>query len=155
MIGSVITQVTGNDVDSGPALSYTLHLDANSQGLFGIHRFGGAVSLTGLLDYEERTWYTLTVRSSDSKHQSEANITVLVDDVNDNAPTFTQDLYQVQPSSHTSLHLHQLILTVRMFLNCFLIASVTVISTLCFSLGDCIRAPPSRQCSHHSNSHRS
>nr|XP_033953056.1 LOW QUALITY PROTEIN: protocadherin-16-like [Pseudochaenichthys georgianus] len=100
MIGSVITQVTGNDVDSGPALSYTLHLDANSQGLFGIHRFGGAVSLTGLLDYEERTWYTLTVRSSDSKHQSEANITVLVDDVNDNTPTFTQDLYQVTVSEH-------------------------------------------------------
>ncbi|KAL3057632.1 hypothetical protein OYC64_007983 [Pagothenia borchgrevinki] len=100
MIGSVITQVTGNDVDSGPALSYTLHLDANSQGLFGIHHFGGAVSLTGLLDYEERTWYTLTVRSSDSKHQSEANITVLVDDVNDNAPTFTQDLYQVTVSEH-------------------------------------------------------
>ncbi|XP_010767620.1 protocadherin-16-like, partial [Notothenia coriiceps] len=100
MIGSVITQVTGNDVDSGPALSYTLHLDANSQGLFGINRFGGAVSLTGLLDYEERTWYTLTVRSSDSKHQSEANITVLVDDVNDNAPTFTQDLYQVTVSEY-------------------------------------------------------
>lgn len=63
--------------------------------MFGIHRYGGGVSLTGSLDYEERTWYTLTVRSSDSKHQSEANLTVLVDDVNDNAPTFTQDFYQV------------------------------------------------------------
>ncbi|TDH14711.1 hypothetical protein EPR50_G00022900 [Perca flavescens] len=100
LIGTVITQVTGNDVDSGPALSYTLHLDPNSQGMFGIHRYGGGVSLTGLLDYEERTWYTLTVRSSDSKHQSEANLTVLVDDVNDNAPTFTQDLYQVTVSEH-------------------------------------------------------
>ena len=97
LIGTVITRVTGNDVDSGPALSYTLHLDSNSQGMFGIHRYGGGVSLTGPLDYEERTWYTLTVRSSDSKHQSEANLTVLVDDVNDNAPTFTQDFYQVQP----------------------------------------------------------
>ncbi|KAM6931595.1 protocadherin-16-like [Lycodopsis pacificus] len=100
MIGTVITQVTGNDVDSGPALSYTLHLDTNTQGMFGIHRYGGGVSLTGLLDYEDRTWYTLTVRSSDSIHQSEANITVLVDDVNDNAPTFTQDLYQVTVSEH-------------------------------------------------------
>ncbi|XP_073341439.1 protocadherin-16-like [Pagrus major] len=100
LIGTVITQVTGNDVDSGPALSYTLHLDINSQGMFGIHRYGGGVSLTGPLDYEERTWYTLTVRSSDSKHQSEANLTVLVDDVNDNAPTFTQDLYQVTVSEH-------------------------------------------------------
>ncbi|XP_069563501.1 protocadherin-16-like [Brachyistius frenatus] len=100
LIGTVITQVTGNDVDSGPALSYTLHLDVNSQGMFGIHRYGGGVSLTGPLDYEERTWYTLTVRSSDSKHQSEANLTVLVDDVNDNAPTFTHDLYQVTVSEH-------------------------------------------------------
>uniref|UniRef100_UPI003AAAC68E protocadherin-16-like n=1 Tax=Centroberyx gerrardi TaxID=166262 RepID=UPI003AAAC68E len=100
LIGTVITQVTGNDVDSGPALSYTLHLEADCQGMFGIHRYGGGVSLTGPLDYEERTWYTLTVRSSDSKHQSEANLTVLVDDVNDNAPTFTQDLYQVTVSEH-------------------------------------------------------
>lgn len=96
LIGTVITQVTGNDVDSGPALSYTLHLDTSSQGMFGIHRYGGGVSLTGRLDYEERTWYTLTVRSSDSKHQSEANVTVLVDDVNDNAPVFTQELYLVR-----------------------------------------------------------
>lgn len=53
------------------------------------------MSLTGPLDYEERTWYTVTVSTSDSKHHSEANLTVLVDDVNDNAPTFTQDVYQV------------------------------------------------------------
>lgn len=103
LIGTVITQVTGNDVDSGPALSYTLHLNPNTQSMFGIHRYGGGVSLTGRLDYEERTWYTLTVRSSDSKHQSEANLTVLVDDVNDNAPTFTQDLYQVKQPLHNYL----------------------------------------------------
>lgn len=95
LIGTVITQVTGNDVDSGPALSYTLHLDMASRDMFGIHRYGGGVSLTGPLDYEERTWYTVTVSTSDSKHRSEANLTVLVDDVNDNAPTFTQDMYQV------------------------------------------------------------
>uniref|UniRef100_A0A8C5EAF3 Protocadherin-16 n=1 Tax=Gouania willdenowi TaxID=441366 RepID=A0A8C5EAF3_GOUWI len=100
LIGTVITQVTGNDVDSGPALSYTLHLDVNSQGMFGIQHYGGGVSLTGALDYEERTWYTLTVRASDSKHQSEANLTVLVEDVNDNAPSFTNDLYQATVPEH-------------------------------------------------------
>ncbi|CAB1348868.1 unnamed protein product [Coregonus sp. 'balchen'] len=101
LIGSVITQVTGNDVDSGPALSYTLHLDPSSQGVFGIHRYGGGVSLTAPLDYEDRTWYTLTVRATDSKHQTEANLTILVEDVNDNAPTFTQDLYQVTLAEHS------------------------------------------------------
>ncbi|XP_064883289.1 protocadherin-16-like [Oncorhynchus nerka] len=100
-VGSVITQVTGNDVDSGPALSYTLHLDLSSQGVFGIHRYGGGVSLTAPLDYEEKTWYTLTVRATDSKHQTEANLTILVEDVNDNAPTFTQDLYQMTLAEHS------------------------------------------------------
>lgn len=95
LIGTVITQVTGNDVDSGPALSYSLLLDSDTQGKFGIHRYGGGVSLTAPLDFEDRTWYTLTVSSSDSKQQSYANLTVLVEDVNDNAPVFSQDLYEV------------------------------------------------------------
>ncbi|XP_066555914.1 protocadherin-16 [Amia ocellicauda] len=101
LIGTEITQVTGNDVDSGPALSYTLQLDNHSLGKFGIHRYGGGISLTGPLDFEERTWYTLTIRSSDSKHESEANLTVLVEDINDNAPVFTQDLYQVTLPEHS------------------------------------------------------
>uniref|UniRef100_A0A8C1IL44 Protocadherin-16 n=1 Tax=Cyprinus carpio TaxID=7962 RepID=A0A8C1IL44_CYPCA len=101
LIGTEITLVTGNDVDSGPVLSYSLQLDASSQGKFDIHRYNGRVSLTAPLDFEERTWYTLTVRASDSKHQSEANLTVLVEDINDNAPTFTQDLYQVTLPEHS------------------------------------------------------
>ncbi|XP_072315573.1 protocadherin-16-like [Eucyclogobius newberryi] len=100
MIGSIITRVTGNDVDSGPALSYTLRLDADTDGLFGIHRYGGGVTLTGALDYERRSWYTLTIHASDSRHHSEANLTVLVEDINDNRPVFTQDLYQVTVSEH-------------------------------------------------------
>lgn len=95
--------VTGNDVDSGPALSYSLRLDTPSQGKFGIHRYNGRVFLTAPLDFEEKTWYTLTVQASDSKHQSEANLTVLVEDVNDNVPTFTQDLYQVNCSNNAKI----------------------------------------------------
>uniref|UniRef100_A0AAR2JL72 Protocadherin-16 n=1 Tax=Pygocentrus nattereri TaxID=42514 RepID=A0AAR2JL72_PYGNA len=101
LIGTEITMVTGNDVDSGPVLSYSLRLDTPSQGKFGIHRYNGRVFLTAPLDFEERTWYTLTVQASDSKHQSEANLTVLVEDVNDNVPTFTQDLYQVTLPEHS------------------------------------------------------
>uniref|UniRef100_A0A671L6B0 Protocadherin-16 n=1 Tax=Sinocyclocheilus anshuiensis TaxID=1608454 RepID=A0A671L6B0_9TELE len=100
LIGTVITQVTGNDVDSGPALSYSLLLDSDTQGKFGIHRYGGGVSLTAPLDFEDRTWYTLTISSSDSKQQSYANLTVLVEDVNDNAPVFSQDLYELTLAEH-------------------------------------------------------
>ncbi|KAM4619841.1 protocadherin-16 [Polymixia lowei] len=101
LIGTEITLVTGNDVDSSPALSYTLQLDPSALGRFGIHRFSGGLSLTAPLDFEEKTWYTLTVRATDSQHQTEANITILVEDINDNTPTFTQDLYQVMLPEHT------------------------------------------------------
>lgn len=95
LIGTEITLVTGNDVDSSPALSYSLQLDSTALGKFGIHRYSGGISLTAPLDFEDKTWYTLTVRATDSQHQTEANITILVEDINDNAPTFTHDLYQV------------------------------------------------------------
>ncbi|XP_029303816.1 protocadherin-16 [Cottoperca gobio] len=101
LIGTEITLVTGNDVDSSPALSYSLQLDPTALGKFGIHRYSGGVSLTAPLDFEEKTWYTLTVRATDSQHQTEANITILVEDINDNAPAFTNDLYQVTLPEHT------------------------------------------------------
>ncbi|XP_015235254.1 PREDICTED: protocadherin-16-like [Cyprinodon variegatus] len=101
LIGTEITLVTGNDVDSSPALSYSLQLDPTSLGKFGIHRYSGGVSLTAPLDFEEKTWYTLTVRATDSQHQTEANITILVEDINDNAPVFTHDLYQITLPEHT------------------------------------------------------
>ncbi|XP_073335504.1 protocadherin-16 [Pagrus major] len=101
LIGTEITLVTGNDVDSSPALSYSLHLDPTALGKFGIHRYSGGVSLTAPLDFEEKTWYTLTVRATDTQHQTEANITILVEDINDNAPAFTHDLYQVTLPEHT------------------------------------------------------
>ncbi|KAM8741703.1 protocadherin-16 [Acanthopagrus schlegelii] len=101
LIGTEITLVTGNDVDSSPALAYSLHLDPTALGKFGIHRYSGGVSLTAPLDFEEKTWYTLTVRATDTQHQTEANITILVEDINDNAPAFTHDLYQVTLPEHT------------------------------------------------------
>uniref|UniRef100_A0A8C7XTF0 Protocadherin-16 n=1 Tax=Oryzias sinensis TaxID=183150 RepID=A0A8C7XTF0_9TELE len=101
LIGTEITLVTGNDVDSSPALSYSLLLDPTALGKFGIHRYTGGVSVTGPLDFEEKTWYTVTVQATDSQHQTEANITIVVEDINDNAPLFTHDLYQISLPEHT------------------------------------------------------
>ncbi|XP_060119777.1 protocadherin-16 [Heteronotia binoei] len=101
LLGTEITMVTGNDVDSGPLLSYLLVLDSSARGTFGILRYGGRISLMGPLDYEQRRQYTLTVRASDSQHETEANLTVLVEDINDNAPHFAQALYQVLVPEHT------------------------------------------------------
>ncbi|XP_058680865.1 protocadherin-16 [Ammospiza caudacuta] len=101
LLGTQIAQLTGNDVDSGPALSYTLLLEGDVADTFGVLRYGGHVSLTGPLDREQRSRYTLTLRASDTRHETEANLTVLVEDVNDNVPTFTQAFYQVLLPEHT------------------------------------------------------
>ncbi|RLV84253.1 hypothetical protein DV515_00016305 [Chloebia gouldiae] len=101
LLGTQIAQLTGNDVDSGPALSYTLLLEGDMADTFGVLRYGGHIALTGPLDHEQRSHYTLTLRASDTRHETEANLTVLVEDVNDNVPTFTQVFYQVLLPEHT------------------------------------------------------
>lgn len=82
-------------MDSGPALSYTLLLEGDAADTFGVLRYSGHIALTGPLDHEQRSRYTLTLRASDTRHETEANLTILVEDVNDNVPTFTQVFYQV------------------------------------------------------------
>lgn len=62
---------------------------------FSIGRYGGRVSLTGPLDFEQCDRYHLQLLAHDGPHEGRANLTVLVEDVNDNAPTFSQSLYQV------------------------------------------------------------
>ncbi|XP_016072740.1 PREDICTED: protocadherin-16 [Miniopterus natalensis] len=100
LLGSEIAQVTGNDVDSGPVLWYVLS-SSGPQDPFSVGRYGGRVSLTGPLDFEQRDRYHLQLLAHDGPHEGRANLTVLVEDVNDNAPVFSQSLYQVTLLEHT------------------------------------------------------
>ncbi|CAJ0965704.1 unnamed protein product [Ranitomeya imitator] len=101
LIGSEIAQVTANDVDSGPPLWYLLTIDGSPGSTFSIFRYGGHIWLTEPLDYEERASYTLTIQTSDGKHQTRADVRLNLQDVNDNAPEFRQSLYQVTVMEHT------------------------------------------------------
>lgn len=94
LLGSEIAQVTGNDVDSGPVLWYVLS-PSGPQDPFNVGRYGGRISLMGPLDFEQRDRYHLQLLAHDGPHEGHANLTVLVEDVNDNSPTFSQSLYQV------------------------------------------------------------
>lgn len=121
VIGSEVAQVTANDVDSGPPLWYVLSVDGFPGSAFSIFRYGGQIWLTEPLDYEERTSYTLTIQTSDGKHQSRADLRLLLQDVNDNAPEFRQSLYQVDITKSMTciyivdgdllLHHHPLLMT--------------------------------------------
>ncbi|XP_076149286.1 protocadherin-23 [Alosa pseudoharengus] len=100
--GSVVTQVTANDVDLSSTVTYRLLGDIATNGSFAIDRYTGVISVTRSLDHEEVTEYVLRVQASDSVHQTEADVHVHVLDVNDNTPAFSQESYQVTLPELTS-----------------------------------------------------
>ena len=89
---SVVIRVRAHDTDIGAngALTYrfaskTLRMLGQ---LFSINQTNGDVSVTGNLDYEESSLYTLTVLAQDKNPDSLAQTTVIISvvDLNDNAP---------------------------------------------------------------------
>lgn len=95
-LGTVLTTVSANDVDTNPALTYRFdetHTDEDALALFTIDRFSGKVILNKPLDYETRQEYQLKIIASDSKHMAQSVLTIRITDVNDNAPIFQQPAY--------------------------------------------------------------
>ncbi|KAG7272320.1 hypothetical protein CRUP_011245 [Coryphaenoides rupestris] len=91
LVGTVITQVTGNDVDSGPALSYTLHLAADCQGAFGIQRYGGAVTVSEHLPAGS-TVVTVTATDRDSADNGKVTYRVM---------SSTRDIFYIDANNGT------------------------------------------------------
>ncbi|XP_061102894.1 protocadherin-23 [Conger conger] len=93
--GYVVTQVVANDVDLSSVVTYSFTEQGSGGGWFAIDPFTGVITLTKSLDREECSHYTLRVQASDSLHQTEAEVTIQVMDVNDNPPVFSMEAYQV------------------------------------------------------------
>ncbi|EFN78559.1 Protein dachsous [Harpegnathos saltator] len=91
-MGSVLTTITANDVDSSPVLTYRFS-NLTSPGPFSIDRYGGKVVLRQRLDAETRSEYTVQVIASDGIHETMTDLTVRVTDLNDNTPRFEQAAY--------------------------------------------------------------
>ncbi|XP_022235682.1 protein dachsous-like [Limulus polyphemus] len=98
VVGTVITTITANDVDTNPALIYSFAEGGNSRGVFNIDRFSGRITLAKPLDHEKQDQYQLQLQVSDSAHLAETYLAVYVTDINDNIPVFMQQSYQVQLS---------------------------------------------------------
>ncbi|XP_041838939.1 protocadherin-23 [Melanotaenia boesemani] len=96
--GYVVTEVIANDVDLSSTIIYSFSDNSTTSVPFAIDPYTGVITLTRALDYEVETEYTLTVWASDSLHQTSGEVKVQVLDINDNAPVFTQDSYQVELS---------------------------------------------------------
>uniref|UniRef100_A0A8C5DX71 Cadherin domain-containing protein n=1 Tax=Gouania willdenowi TaxID=441366 RepID=A0A8C5DX71_GOUWI len=96
--GHMVTQVIANDVDLSSTITYSFSENSSTNGPFAIDQYTGIITLTQALDYEEQVEYTLTIWASDSLHLTSGEVNVEVQDVNDNAPVFTQITYQVELS---------------------------------------------------------
>ncbi|ALC37924.1 ds [Drosophila busckii] len=91
-VGTVISTVSANDVDTYPALTYRLGSDSPIEteklAMFGLDRYSGKLVLKQRLDYEQQQEYQLEVIASDAEHEAHTTLTVRVLDENDNAPEF-------------------------------------------------------------------
>lgn len=95
VVGTVIADMAATDADEGrnAVLDYLLTVEGGADGDITINASSGLVTVAGQgLDYERRRSYALTVTASD-RGRPEAlsttlSITLLVVDVNDNAPVF-------------------------------------------------------------------
>jgi protocadherin-16/23 len=104
-IGTVLTTVTANDVDTNPTLTYSFSRHNNDEDLkvFSIDRFSGKVILKKKLDFESWQEYKLNIVTSDTEHTAKTTLTVKVTDVNDNPPVFSQLVYQANlPDGHST-----------------------------------------------------
>uniref|UniRef100_A0A3Q2YRP6 Cadherin domain-containing protein n=1 Tax=Hippocampus comes TaxID=109280 RepID=A0A3Q2YRP6_HIPCM len=89
--GAAVLSVTAQDPDHGSngVVMYSLR-DDGGQGAFSINASTGAIRTTETLDRETRAQFSLKVLATDGGNEgplsSVVSVTILVDDVNDNAP---------------------------------------------------------------------
>lgn len=92
----VVTLAAVDDDAAGAPLSYRIAA-GNPDGLFSIDESSGAIRTTGrVLDREATDAISLDVRVSDGELECAARVLVVLDDVNDHAPTFLEPFYSVR-----------------------------------------------------------
>ncbi|XP_039607150.1 protocadherin Fat 4 isoform X1 [Polypterus senegalus] len=92
------------DSDSGPNSYIEYSLPSFLGSRFSIGPINGKVKLTGELDREQFSNYTVTIIAKDKGDpplSSTMDVTIIVLDVNDNSPVFTQGMYKVEISEST------------------------------------------------------
>ncbi|XP_071411660.1 protocadherin Fat 4-like [Pithys albifrons albifrons] len=103
-IDTVVFKAQATDPDSGPNsyIEYSLLRPLGNK--FSIGTIDGEVRLTGELDREAVSNYTLTVVATDKGQpslSSSTDVVVIVLDINDNNPLFAQKLYKVEVEENT------------------------------------------------------
>tara|TARA_Y100000590_G_scaffold409778_1_gene502255 strand:- start:321 stop:5798 length:5478 start_codon:yes stop_codon:yes gene_type:complete len=87
-----VTTVSASDPD-GDSISFSL--SGVDQSSFSIDSVG-VITFNSAPDYENKTSYSITVEVNDGINQSSKALTVLISNVNDNAPVFSATYYAFQ-----------------------------------------------------------
>lgn len=94
-IGSLVLEVKAIDLDEGPNSHVLYFLSSSSNSMFIIDQNTGRIITAAPLDREKTASYTFEVCATDSSpvnpRNSTVQVTVYIQDVNDNAPFFIQD----------------------------------------------------------------
>ncbi|XP_053734547.1 protocadherin Fat 4 isoform X1 [Synchiropus splendidus] len=103
-VDTVVFTAQATDADSGPNSYVEYSLKGPFGNKFSIGTIDGDVRLVGELDREELGNYTLTVVATDKGEpplSSNMDVTMLVLDVNDNTPSFSQNIYDIEIEEST------------------------------------------------------
>ncbi|XP_037118459.1 protocadherin Fat 4 [Syngnathus acus] len=103
-VDTSVFSALATDADSGPNSYVEYSLKGPFGNKFSIGTIDGDVRLIGELDREELANYTLTVVATDKGEpplSSTMDVTMLVLDVNDNTPTFSQNIYDIEIEENT------------------------------------------------------
>lgn len=103
--GSFVLQVTARDKDHGPNgdIRYRLLKGKNSD-WFSIHPDTGIITTAMALDFESEPAPSITVVATDSGHpplSSTAKVDIVLQDVNDNTPVFSSNVYNASIKENT------------------------------------------------------
>lgn len=102
-IGSTILTVEAKDEDQGPngMIRYSMNKTDMAEEKFYVNPVTGAVIIAQPLDYDRTNEYRLSVMATDLgfvPKSAVATLTVLLADINDNAPVFNSSLFEVYVS---------------------------------------------------------
>ncbi|XP_077071073.1 neural-cadherin [Siphateles boraxobius] len=108
-IGTSVAQVSASDLDSGlhGMINYIILKDQSGDSqFFSINSYTGIIHTRATFDREQKSSYLIEVQSQDSSESARpsqqgqpntdtAYVRVFVTDVNDNAPAFSQPVYEI------------------------------------------------------------
>lgn len=115
-VGTLLLEVSASDADDGDNGKIMYFLSHEAGGAFAIDPDTGRITTAAPLDRERRSSYNFQVIAVDcspaSPRNATAQVTVTVQDVNDNVPFFIQDPLIINVSSR-NVAVHQVVATMR------------------------------------------